>query len=135
VVVATGIEEDSMSRRTAYGALFALLAALSLSVIALPALAQAQATAHTAAASVSVTATEFHFKLSKSSAAAGKVTFKVANKGHLSHDFKIAGHKTALIAAGKSATFTVTLKKGSYPYMCTVPGHAAAGMKGTFKVT
>ena len=25
-------------------------------------------------------------------------------------------------------------KAGSYPYLCTVPGHAAAGMKGTFTV-
>jgi uncharacterized cupredoxin-like copper-binding protein len=40
-----------------------------------------------------------------------------------------------LIAGGKSATLTVTLKKGKkYPYLCTVPGHAAAGMKGTIKV-
>ena len=31
---------------------------------------------------------------------------------------------------------TVTLKKGKkYTYMCTVPGPAAAGMKGTFKAT
>ncbi len=30
----------------------------------------------------------------------------------------------------------VTLKaKGTYEYMCTVPGHAAGGMKGVFKVT
>jgi uncharacterized cupredoxin-like copper-binding protein len=25
-------------------------------------------------------------------------------------------------------------KKGSFPYLCTVPGHAQAGMKGTFVV-
>ena len=30
----------------------------------------------------------------------------------------------------------MTLKKGKkYKYICTVPGHAAAGMKGTFKAT
>jgi uncharacterized cupredoxin-like copper-binding protein len=28
----------------------------------------------------------------------------------------------------------VTLKTGNYPYLCTVPGHAEAGMKGTFTV-
>jgi uncharacterized cupredoxin-like copper-binding protein len=27
-----------------------------------------------------------------------------------------------------------TKKKGKYPYLCTVPGHAQAGMKGTFTV-
>jgi uncharacterized cupredoxin-like copper-binding protein len=25
-------------------------------------------------------------------------------------------------------------KKGKYPYLCTVPGHAEAGMKGVFTV-
>jgi uncharacterized cupredoxin-like copper-binding protein len=50
----------------------------------------------------------------------------------LSHDFKIAGKKTALLKHGQTAKLTVTLKAGKYPYSCTVPGHAAAGMKGVF---
>jgi len=75
------------------------------------------------------------FTLSTKTAKAGVVSFVVTNKGKLSHDFKIAGKKTALLSAGKSATLTVTLKKGKYGYMCTVPGHAAAGMKGTFTVS
>jgi uncharacterized cupredoxin-like copper-binding protein len=25
-------------------------------------------------------------------------------------------------------------KAGTYPYLCTVPGHAAAGMKGVLRV-
>jgi uncharacterized cupredoxin-like copper-binding protein len=88
-----------------------------------------------AATTVTVKATEFKFTLSKKSAPHGKVTFKVTNKGHVSHDFKIAGKKTKLLSPGKSATLTVTLKKGKFPYLCTVPGHAAAGMKGSFKAT
>ena len=84
---------------------------------------------------VTVTATEFHFKLSKASAPAGSVTFVLVNKGHIGHDFAIAGKKTAVINPGQSATLTVVLKKGSYPYSCTVPGHASAGMKGKFTVT
>ena len=60
----------------------------------------------------------------------------MTNKGSLKHDFKIAGKKTKLLGHNKSATLVVTLKKGKkYTYICTVPGHAAAGMKGTFKAT
>ena len=78
----------------------------------------------------------FRFTLSRKSAPHGKVTFKVTNRGHIKHDFKINGKKTKLLGPGKSATLIVTLKKGKkYTYLCTVPGHAAAGMKGTFKAT
>jgi uncharacterized cupredoxin-like copper-binding protein len=87
------------------------------------------------AASVGVTGKEFKFNLTTKSVRHGKVTFKFTNKGRLKHDFKIAGKKTALIKPGKSATLTVSLKKGTYTYICTVPGHAAAGMKGKLKVS
>jgi uncharacterized cupredoxin-like copper-binding protein len=100
--------------------------------LAAPALA---ARSHAAGGHVTVVATEFKFKLTPATVASpGSVTFTIANKGKLSHDFKIAGKKTALIKPGKSGTLKVTLKAGKYPYLCTVPGHAAAGMKGTLTV-
>ena len=78
---------------------------------------------------------EFRFKLSKVTARRGVVTFVVKNKGHLPHNFKIAGKKTKLLKPGQSQTMKVTFKKkGSYRFLCTVSGHAAAGMKGTFRV-
>jgi uncharacterized cupredoxin-like copper-binding protein len=109
----------------------ALLACLSVAVLAwaLPA---------TAATTISVTAgkpSEYKFTLSKSSVKHGTVTFRVVNKGKIPHDFSIAGKKTKILSPGKSATLTVTLKKGRSAYKCTVTGHAAAGMKGTLKVT
>jgi uncharacterized cupredoxin-like copper-binding protein len=82
---------------------------------------------------VKATAT-LKFALSTKTAKAGTVIFKVTNTGSIPHDFKIAGKKTPLIAGHKSATLKVTLKKGKYPYLCTVAGHAAAGMKGVFTV-
>jgi uncharacterized cupredoxin-like copper-binding protein len=96
------------------------------------------ATAHetrAAAKTVNVTAYDIGFKLSSKTAPAGLVVFKVKNTGKLQHDFKISSRKTKLLGPGKSATLRITLKKGSYKYLCTVPGHAAAGMRGVFKVT
>ena len=84
---------------------------------------------------VKVTAFDLGFKLSTKRAKAGKVTFKVTNTGSLKHDFWIAGKKTPLLAKGKSATIVATIKKGGNSYKCTVPGHAAGGMKGTFTGT
>jgi uncharacterized cupredoxin-like copper-binding protein len=86
--------------------------------------------------SVNVTATEFKFVLSTKTAKRGLVIFKVKNAGKLAHDFSINGRKTKLISPGKSNTLRVTfLRKGAYVYTCTVPGHAAAGMKGVFTIT
>jgi uncharacterized cupredoxin-like copper-binding protein len=88
------------------------------------------------ATSVSVTGKEYKFTLSKKTVRHGSVTFKFKNAGKLSHDFKIAGKKTKIITKGKSAApLTVKLKKGSYKYICTIPGHADKGMKGTLRVT
>jgi uncharacterized cupredoxin-like copper-binding protein len=85
---------------------------------------------------VNVTASEFKFVLSKKTARRGVVVFKVKNVGKLKHDFDIKGRKTRLLAPGQTETLRVTfLRKGSYPYKCTVAGHAAAGMKGVFKIT
>jgi len=92
------------------------------------------ALAHSSAKTFTVTATEFKFKLSAASAPKGTVIFNVVNKGKIPHDFKIAGKKTPMLKPGKSAKLSVTLKAGSFKYLCTVPGHAALGMKGTLKV-
>jgi uncharacterized cupredoxin-like copper-binding protein len=107
----------------------ALLAVLG--IVAAPALG---ARSHASATAVTVTATEFKFKLSKLSVPHGTVVFTVANKGKVPHDFKINGKKTPLIKPGKSAKLSVTFKAGKFKYLCTVPGHAALGMKGTLTV-
>jgi uncharacterized cupredoxin-like copper-binding protein len=97
---------------------------------------------------VTVTAgkpSELAFKLSKvSNIPAGTVTFKVTNSGRAIHDFEICttpvkttakntcvGKVTKKLNPGQSAVLTVKLTKtGMYEYLCSVPGHAAAGMKG-----
>ena len=105
----------------------------------------------TAATTVTVTAgkpSEFRFTLSPKMFRHGVVTFKVTNKGALAHNFKwctaprrkaantCAGKATRPTSPGKSATLKLTIAKaGTYEFLCTVPGHAAAGMKGLVKVT
>jgi uncharacterized cupredoxin-like copper-binding protein len=120
-----------MSRRA-----FAIVA--TCAALAAPALAAGPALAASHAAktpTITVTAVDFKFTLSKSSAPEGAVTFEVTNKGKTAHDFKIDGKKTALLQPGKKTSLAVTLAKaGKFPYLCTVPGHAKLGMKGTFTV-
>ncbi len=94
---------------------------------------------------------ELAFKLSKTSMIpTGTVTFKVTNLGVAFHNFKVCttpvaspsaaknacvGRATAVLHHGQSATLTVTFsKKGLYEFLCTVTGHAAAGMKGLLGV-
>jgi uncharacterized cupredoxin-like copper-binding protein len=116
----------SAARLTTAVAVVAAALALASAALAAP--------AHRTGTTIKVTAVEFKFTLSPATAKAGSVTFSIANKGKLAHDFAIAGKKSALIQPGKTGTLTVTLKAGKYPYKCTVPGHAAAGMKGTLVV-
>jgi len=109
-------------------ALFVAAVSLAVAPIAAP---QSKTTSST----ITVTMKEFKFTLSTKTVRHGSVTFKLVNKGALGHDFSISGHKSKTIAPHKSGTLTVTLAKGLKPYKCTIDGHAAAGMKGTLKVT
>jgi uncharacterized cupredoxin-like copper-binding protein len=78
---------------------------------------------------------EFFFRLSKKSAPRGTVVFVFKNVGHAIHDFEIDGKKTPLLQPGQTAKLVVRFAKaGKYPYQCSVPGHAAAGMEGVFIV-
>jgi uncharacterized cupredoxin-like copper-binding protein len=120
---------------------------VAILALVLPALAGATTRAKT----ITVTAgkpSEFRFQLPTKTFTHGTVTFKVRNSGSLPHDFKICasskggtanactGKTTKQFSRGASATLTYTFKtKGTYEYLCTVPGHAAAGMKGDLKVT
>jgi uncharacterized cupredoxin-like copper-binding protein len=115
-----------------------VLAAVSAGALAAAVPASAHVQAKAASSHVTVIAgkpSEFKFTVSPKSVKAGTVTFKIQNKGKLAHDFSIAHKKSPMVQPGKTATLTVNLKKGSYAYKCTVAGHAAAGMKGTLKVT
>ena len=70
-------------------------------------------------------------------AKAGQVTFKMPNKSSIDHNIALKGVPGAagkVIGQGATSTFSVSLKPGKYTFYCQVPGHEAAGMKGTLTV-
>ncbi|MGE5691371.1 MAG: plastocyanin/azurin family copper-binding protein [Pseudomonadota bacterium] len=86
------------------------------------------------AKTVSFRAVDFKFVGLPKTITPGRHTFSVVNRGQAMHNFKLAGKKTRLLATGQKATLTVQLKRGRYAYLCTVPGHAQLGMRGTIVV-
>ncbi|MEO9224645.1 MAG: multicopper oxidase domain-containing protein [Acidimicrobiales bacterium] len=64
-----------------------------------------------------------------------KVTFKVTNNGTMQHDFKLGSKGTPMLNPGQSATLDFGPITSDGTAICTVPGHAAAGMKMKVTVT
>jgi uncharacterized cupredoxin-like copper-binding protein len=68
----------------------------------------------------------------------GKVLVKSLNKSSVGHNIAVQGpgvmQAGAVIQGGATSQVTVNLKPGSYTFLCTVPGHEQAGMKGTLTV-
>jgi uncharacterized cupredoxin-like copper-binding protein len=64
------------------------------------------------------------------------VTVHITNKGATAHDFSIdaLNISTGDVAPGASVDVKINAKPGDYVYYCNVPGHEAAGMKGTMTV-
>jgi uncharacterized cupredoxin-like copper-binding protein len=125
-----------------------LIVALVLASVAAAAALAAPAARTTKVAVAAGKPGEFSFAVSKKRLPLGKAVFKVTNKGTIGHSFKVCaspkggkansckGKATRVLAPRQSTTLTVVFKKkGVYEYLCTVPGHAAAGMKGVLRVT
>ena len=65
----------------------------------------------------------------------GLVRFVVKNTGKIAHNFVIGTGQTTILKPGQSGSINVTLVKGKRKFLCSITGHAAAGMKGTLVVT
>jgi plastocyanin len=78
------------------------------------------------------------FLASGASAKPGKVTLRMKNASTTPHDIAIKGGSVnqvgPVVSAGGVSTVTTTLPPGTYEFYCSVPGHEAAGMKGTLTV-
>jgi plastocyanin len=86
------------------------------------------------AQAVPVNLSEWKVQLGRDTLRAGPVTFRVKNDGNVPHGFQIEGEGldkgTPQIAAGQSASLTVTLKPGTYEIYCPLAeqSHKMAGM-------
>jgi plastocyanin len=72
-------------------------------------------------------------------AKAGEVTLSMTNPSSFPHGVGVNGNGVdkdgKVVQQGGTSTVTVKLKPGTYTFYCPVPGHKAAGMKGTLTVT
>jgi nitrite reductase (NO-forming) len=66
-------------------------------------------------------------------AGAFKVTFK--NTGTIAHDLTFADGTKIAANAGETATGTVNVPAAGITFICSIPGHSDAGMKGTVTVS
>jgi plastocyanin len=78
------------------------------------------------------------FDKSSLTAKAGKVTLEMSNPSQLPHAVAIKGNGVDVdgktVGNGETSTASSDLKPGTYTFYCPVPGHEAAGMKGTLTV-
>lgn len=95
-----------------------------------------------ATTSLNVTSPGLKFTPTKLSAKPGAVSITLTNKDSSPHNVAIKKGSKVLsnipgpVGKGKKATAKSkkNLAKGSYTFYCSVPGHEAAGMKGTLTV-
>jgi nitrite reductase (NO-forming) len=86
---------------------------------------------------VEVTATDLAFDPSTIAINAGDpVNLRFVNRGQIVHDLTIPDLDVTLAAEpGETVTTGITVDTpGSHELLCTVPGHADAGMRGTLTV-
>jgi mono/diheme cytochrome c family protein len=65
---------------------------------------------------------------------AGAVTLEMDNASGVPHNIAIRGTGQGPVVPKGVSKFTATLKAGTYTYVCEVPGHEAAGMKGPLTI-
>ncbi len=111
------------------------------------------------AGTINTTVKDFSIALATSTAPGGKVTFDITNSGPSAHELVVLRTEDAAaqlpveqgeaneeapgvvnvgeqedIAAGATASLTLTLQPGNYVLICNYAGHYAAGMHAAFTV-
>jgi nitrite reductase (NO-forming) len=99
-----------------------------------PAVAATQASP-AAAETISIEAFDLGFTPSMPSVpAAGTYQVEFKNTGSTLHDLTFADGTKLIAEGGKSATGSVTVPAAGLAFLCSIPGHADAGMKGEVMV-
>lgn len=118
------------------------LAPLGALVLALAGLALAHARSSSAAgvAHLQVTEIEYRLLLSRGVVKAGPVDLEALDRGMDPHDLRLRALGTTrelgapLLTPGERWDGTVVLKPGVYHLWCSLPEHAARGMRATLDV-
>jgi plastocyanin len=89
---------------------------------------------------IDVASSGFAYAETTATATAGHVTIKSMNPQGTGHDIALKGdgvdEKGEIVQDGDVSTIDISdLKAGTYTFYCSVPGHEAAGMKGTLTVS
>jgi mono/diheme cytochrome c family protein len=77
------------------------------------------------------------FTFGKATATPGPVEISMPNPSPIQHNIAITGPvkgQGPVVGKGGDSKFSVTLKPGTYEFLCEVPGHEEGGMKGTLTV-
>jgi plastocyanin len=104
-------------------------------------LAASSVAAAAQAVAVPVTLTEWKVEIARDTLPAGPITFRLSNKGTVTHGFYVSGEGVEKgsreLPAGESASFSVNLKPGTYEVFCPMSdnSHKAAGMVKKLVVT
>jgi len=125
-----------------------LAAPAGVAAVQAPAQAQTSAQAAPAAAvspEVKIVSTDLKFTPLTIQAKVGQpIKILLENKGVIEHDLtfptiktdKPAGSLKTVAKPGQTTTLEFTpTAKGTYEFICTIPGHKEAGMKGTINVS
>ena len=96
--------------------------------------AETSTSASSGGETIDITETEFALDPSEASAAAGEVTFAIANEGSIPHNLEIEGdgveEVSETIEGGASTELAVELEPGTYTMYCNIGDHADQGMEG-----
>lgn len=90
---------------------------------------------------VPVSARSYSFTPSKLTIASGQRVTIALKSTDVPHDFVVNGpglsnKKVVTVKGGKTATGKLVLpRQGKYQFYCSIPGHRAAGMRGTITAT